>query len=79
MKRWEEAIKASKGKLRPFDTATNLNVVFALHYKRTVKKDGTFSFKGKEYNLHQCAGRRITVCFIPNKIILALWNGQKVS
>jgi len=79
LRRWEEAIKAGKGKLRPLDPSVNLDIVFSLHYERSVKRDGTFSFKGKEYKLHQCGGNRITVCLIPGKKTLAVWNGQKVG
>jgi hypothetical protein len=75
LKRWEEAIKAGKGNLRPLDTSVNLDVIFSLQYEHRVKKDGTFSFKGKEFKLHQCGGKRITVCLIPSKKILAVCNG----
>ena len=79
LKRWEEALKAGKGHLRPLAPSINLDLVFSLHYQRTVKKDGTISFQGKEYKLRQCAGRRVAVCLIPQRKIIVAWEGQKVG
>ena len=78
-KRWNEAIKAGKGKLRPLPPDTNLDVVFSLHYSRRVKKDGTFSFLGNIYKLKHLAGTRVTVALIPKQKILVLKDGQKVA
>ena len=78
-KRWNEAIKAGKGKLRPLPPDTNLDVVFSLYYSRTVKKDGTFSFLGNIYKLKHLAGTRVTVALIPKQKILVLKDGQKVA
>ena len=77
--RWEEAIKAGKGRLRPLAPETNLDLVFSLHYKRTVKKDGTFSFQGKEYKLRHLAGTRVTVGFMPNQKLLVIKDRQRVA
>jgi hypothetical protein len=79
LKRWEDALRAGNGYLRPLDPSLNLDLVFSLHYQRVVKKDGTFSFKGKEYKLRQCAGRQVTVCLIPKKKILVAWDDKKVG
>lgn len=79
LNRWKEAIKAGKGKLRALDPLVDLDLIFSLHYQRTVKKDGTFSFKGREYKLRHCAGNRVTVCLIPKKKLLASKDGQKVG
>ena len=49
LKRWRDALEAGKGGLRFVDPSINLVVVFSLHYERTVKKDGTFSFRGKKF------------------------------
>jgi hypothetical protein len=67
LKRWDEAIKSGKGKLRPLDTSINLDVVFSLHNERTVKKDRTFSYWGAKYKLLHLAGMRVTVGVIPDK------------
>jgi hypothetical protein len=78
-KRWNEAIKAGKGRLRPLAPETNLDLVFSLHYPRTVKKDGTFSFLGNIYKLKHLAGTKVTVALIPKQKILVLKDGQKVA
>ncbi len=79
LKRWEAALRAGDAYLRPIDPTINLDLVFSLHYQRSVKKDGTFSFRGKEYKLRQCAGKRVTACLIPKKKILVAWNDKKVG
>jgi hypothetical protein len=79
LKRWEAALRAGNGYLRPLDPSLNLDLVFSLHYQHVVKKDGSFSFRGKEYKLRQCAGREVTVCLIPKKKILVAWEGKKVG
>jgi hypothetical protein len=79
LKRWEDAQRAGNGYLRPLDPSLNLDLVFSLHYQHVVKKDGSFSFKGKEYKLRQCAGRQVTVCLIPKKKILVAWDDKKVG
>lgn len=78
-KRWDEALKAGKGKLRPLDPGTNLDLVFSLHYERTVKKDGTFSFRGKEYKLRHLAGMRVTMGLIPGRKLLVIKDGQRAA
>jgi hypothetical protein len=79
LKRWQEALEAGKGRLRPLDPSVDLDLVFSLHYGRTVKKDGTFSFRGREFKLSHCGGERVTVCLIPDKKLMAVKDGQKVG
>jgi len=55
------------------------NIIFSLHYERRVKKDGAFSFRGKEYKLRQCAGALVTLCLILHQKLLVAWNGQRVG
>jgi hypothetical protein len=78
-KRWHEALKARKGKFRPLDPTMNLDLVFSLHYERTVKKDGTFSFQGREYKLRHLAGTRVTVGLIPGIKLLVIKDGQRAG
>lgn len=52
---------------------------FSNPYERTVKKDGTFSFKGREFKLSHCGGERVTVCLIPNNKLMAVKDGHKVG
>ena len=79
LKRWHEALKAGKGKFRPLDPTMNLDLVFSLHYQRTVKKDGTFSFQGREYKLRHLASTPITVGLIPGTKLLVIKDGQRVG
>jgi hypothetical protein len=78
IERWKAAIQAGKSYLRPL-FKTDLDLIFSLHYERRVKKDGTFSFRGKEYKLRQCAGALVTLCLIPHQKLLVAWNRQKVG
>jgi len=57
VKRWQEAVEAGKGAPRPVFPSLELDPAFSLHYERTVKKDATFSFRGREFKLNHCAGR----------------------
>jgi len=79
LKRWKQALEAGKGRLRPLDPSVDLDLVFSLHYERTVKKDGTFSFSGREFKLSHCGGERVTICLIPNKKLMAVKDGQKMG
>jgi transposase InsO family protein len=65
-KRWEEAIKNGKGKLRPLDGPTDLDKVFSIHLKRIVRKDGTIMFMGKKWSIGCPEGTPATLCLIPN-------------
>lgn len=78
-KRWDEAIKGGKGKLRPLDPRINLDLVFLLHYERSVKKSRMFSFRGKEYNLRHLPGMRVTMGFIPGQKLLVIKDGQRMA
>jgi len=73
--RWDDAIRQGKGRLKPLDTAVDLNWVFSLHDTRSVKKDGTITFKGKEYKVGRYAGQEVTVCLIPEKKIM-IYKGR---
>ena len=79
LKRWQDALEAGTGRFRPLDPSMDLDLVFSLHYERTVKKDGTFSFRGREFKLTQFGGERVTVCLIPNKKLIVVKDGQKVG
>jgi len=79
LRRFDEAIKEGKSKLRPLDPSVDLDLVFSLHYERSVKKDGTFSFQGKEYKLGRFGGEHIKVYLIPGKKLMVVKNGHKVG
>lgn len=77
--RWEEGLKAGKSLIRPIPPGVRLDLILSLHYPRTVKKDGLFSFQGRLYKLKHLAGERITVALIPNEKLYVLKNNQKVA
>jgi len=79
LKRWNQAIKEGKSKLRKLDPELDLDLIFSLHYKRKVKKDGTFSFQGKVFKLRHCANKLVTVCLIPSQKILVLDEHHKMA
>jgi hypothetical protein len=43
-RRWEEAIAAEPGRLRPLPDEAEVREIFSLHLERTVGKDGTFPY-----------------------------------
>jgi len=78
-KRWEKAIQEGKGKLRPLDSSTDIDEVFSIHVPRSVKKDGTLTFKGKEYKIGRFSGEQVTVCLIPNVKIMVYKGKDKLG
>lgn len=78
-KRWDEAIRAGQGRLRALEPSMDLDLVFSLHYERKVKKDGTFSFRGRQFRIRHCAGEFIIVGLIPHKKLLVAKDGRKVA
>ncbi len=77
--RWEKAIREGKGKLRPLESSADLEVTFSLHLQRRVKKDGTISFRGKEYRIGRFAGQTVTVCLIPQAKIMIVKDHVKIG
>jgi len=75
-KRWEEAIREGKGKLKRLDDQIDLDWVFSLHDTRRVKKDGTIMVKGKEYKVGRYPGQEVTICLIP-KVKLMVYKGEE--
>jgi hypothetical protein len=50
-KRWQKAVQERRSFLQPIPEKIPLDIVFGLHYERTVKKDGTISFYGKDWKI----------------------------
>lgn len=76
--RWDKAIEEGKGKKRSVDNSIDLDWVFSLHYERSVQKDGTLGFQGKQYKVGRYPGQRVTVCFIPDKKIMIYKDVNKI-
>jgi len=77
-KRWERAIKEDKGRLRPVPGEADLEMIFSLHDRRTVRKDGTILVNGKFWNVGRFREQTVTVCFIPGKKFLVVRGAQRL-
>jgi hypothetical protein len=65
-KRWMKAIEEKRSYLQPIPDKTPLDVVFALHFERAVKKDGTIHFCGQSWQIpHAPRYRKVTVALRP--------------
>lgn len=78
-KRWEKAIQEGRGKLTPLKSNIDLDEVFSIHVSRSVKKDGTVTFKGREYKIGRFPGEQVTVCFVPQVKIMIYKGKDKVG
>lgn len=76
--RWNKAVEEGKGKNRPLSDSVDLDWVFSLHYERTVQKDGTLSFLGKQYKIGRYPGQRVKVCLIPDRKIMFYKGFHKI-
>lgn len=77
-KRWEKAIEDGKGKIKLLNDSVDLDWAFSLHYERTIQKDGTLSFLGKQYKVGRYPGQKVTVCLIPDKKIMFYKGSDKI-
>ncbi len=77
-KRWQDAIENGKGKLRPLDTSIDLDMVFSVHLKRTVRKDGTIMFMGKKWAIGCPKGTSVTICLIPSVKFMVYQDSKKI-
>lgn len=78
-KRWQEAIKDGKGKLRLLDASMDLDMIFSIHLKRTVRKDGTIMFIGKKWPTGCTKETPVTVCLIPSVKFMVYKDGKKIG
>jgi len=58
LERWNKALKERRSTLRHLPNNINLDTIFSLHFQRTVKSDGCFSFQGTTYRLKHLQGKR---------------------
>lgn len=79
VKRWQEAIDKGKGKLRPLDASTDLDMTFSIHLKRTARKDGTIMFMGKKWPTGCPEETTVTVCLIPSIKFMVYRDGKKIG
>jgi hypothetical protein len=78
-RRWEEGIRQGKGRLRPLNADKDLDMIFSLHYERTVKKDGTISFGSRFWKVGGSPDAKVTVCLIPEVKFLVVQDEQKIG
>jgi len=78
LERWDKALKERRSKLRPLPNNINLDTIFSLHFQRTVKSDGCFSFQGRTYRLKHLQGKRIIVALIPDRKIMAMNDNNEI-
>jgi transposase InsO family protein len=77
-KRWQEAIHQGKGKLRPLDPSVDLDRIFSIHLKRTVRKDGTIMFMGKKWPTGCPEGTHLTICLLPDQKFMIYRDEKKI-
>lgn len=64
--RWQQAMKEGRSYLQAIPEKSPLDIIFALHFERAVKKDGTIMFCGKQWNIpHAPIYRNVTVVLRP--------------
>lgn len=78
LERWTKGIREGRGKLRPVNSALDLDVIFSLHSERIVSKDGVVSFMGRLLKVNRFPKERVKVCLVPEKKIIILRNEQKI-
>ena len=76
--RWQEAINNGKGKLKSLDPSIDLDRIFSIHLKRTVRKDGTIMFMGKKWPTGCPEGTPLTICLIPNQKFMIYKEDKKL-
>lgn len=81
--RWKRAVREGRCRLRELPANVQLDLIFGLHYKRRLKKDGSFTFNGVCFDIPR--GPRygdVSVVFHPpfghrtHTQLSALWQGQ---
>ena len=64
--RWKQALKEGRSYLQSIPEKTPLDIIFALHYERSVKKDGTILFCKKFWKIPNAPiYRKVTVVLRP--------------
>lgn len=78
IRRWEGGIKDGKGKLKPIDPSVNIEMVFSIHLKRKVRKDGKIMFLGRKWFVGCPEGTPITICLIPSQKFMVYKDDKKI-
>jgi hypothetical protein len=79
-RRWQEAMAADLGQLRPLSADVDLTDIFSLHLERTVGKDGTFPFLGQRWSLGRALHQhRVQLRWLPEQRFWVLHGDRKVG
>lgn len=86
-KRWKSALEEGRSMLRPVPENIPLDIVFALHYPRKVRGDGTISFAGKTWKVPNAPLRREVTLVLkpptsprrPHTEIFVLYQGSTLA
>ncbi|MGF3573717.1 MAG: hypothetical protein ACQXXG_09920 [Candidatus Bathyarchaeia archaeon] len=77
-KRWQEAVKQGKSKLRPLDPSIDLDRIFSIHLQRKARKDGTIMFMGRKWPTGCPEGTSITICLVPKVKFMIYKEDKKI-
>ncbi len=86
-KRWRKAIEEGRSLLRPIPENIPMDIVFALHYPRKVRPDGTISFANKDWKVPNAPLRREVMVVLrpptstrrPHTEIFVLYQGSTLA
>lgn len=86
-KRWKKALEEGRAYLRPIPEKTPLDLIFALHYERRLKKDGSFTFMGHRFEIADAPRyANVTVVLAPpygprrlHTHLTVLWKGSTLK
>jgi hypothetical protein len=79
-RRWEEAVAAAQGRLRPLPEGADWREIVRLHLERTVGTDGTFPCLGQRWALNRALHRhRVQRRWLPRERLWGLQGGHKVG
>lgn len=57
----------------------DLDIIFSIHLRRTVRKDGTIMFIGKKWPIVSPKETTVTVCLIPSIKFMVYRDGRKIG
>ena len=86
-KRWNKALEEGRAYVRPIPEKIPLDLIFALHYKRRLKKDGSFTFLGHRFAIPKAPRyAKVTVVLCPptgprhpHTRLTVLWKGSTLK
>lgn|GEM_PF-2013538 len=68
-----------KGYIKPILDDRCLDLTLSLHFLRSMKKDGSFSFQRHPYGLKHLAEEKVAVAVVLGQELYVLKNDQKVA